>query len=145
LQWPCELLLSEGARYHGGSAGKATVTRKPPKNLPADAVLPRATRRFSQVMPNTRVKFVEQNGVLSIVELKAKDRPELMAELSNALFRERVQVVRFETKVSSRAMVGRLTIVEHDGAPIDAKRRLEVQAAILAALDGLANGHRAPN
>jgi hypothetical protein len=96
-------------------------------------------------MPNTRVKFVEQNGVLSIVELKAKDRPELMAELSNALFRERVQVVRFETKVSSRAMVGRLTIVEHDGAPIDAKRRLEVQAAILAALDGLANGHRAPN
>jgi len=96
-------------------------------------------------MQNTRVRFVEQSGVLSVVELRTQDQPQLLAALSEILFRERVQVVRFESKVRGRRMLGRLTIVEHDGAPIDAKRRLQVQAAICGGLDGLTRRRPTPN
>jgi len=96
-------------------------------------------------MHDTSVRFVEQSGVLSVVELRTKDQPQLLAALSEILFRERVQVVRFESRVRGRRMLGRLTIVEHDGAPIDSKRRLQVQAAIFGVLDGLARRRPAAN
>jgi UTP:GlnB (protein PII) uridylyltransferase len=86
-------------------------------------------------MPNTSVRFVEQSGLLSVVELKTTGRPELLSELTEVLFHERLQVVRFETKRDGGTLIGRLSIVEYDGAPIAPKRRLQVQAAILGALD----------
>ena len=87
-------------------------------------------------MGATRIRFLDgQRGTLSILELDAEYQPELVPSVSEALFNLRVQVVRCEMRAQGSRIRGRFTIVEFDGAQIAARRRLEIQTAVLAAID----------
>lgn len=84
----------------------------------------------------TRVRFVgEAKGVLSLLEVESAGRNGLLGVLSRALFDLRVQIVRAESRVSGTRRVERLTVVEFDGAPIGAARRLEIQVGVLQAIE----------
>ena len=85
----------------------------------------------------TRVRFMgPAKGVLSLLEVESAGRNALLGVLSRALFDLRVQIVRAESRVSSDRRLERLALVEFDGGPISAARRLEIQVGVLDAIDG---------
>lgn len=87
-------------------------------------------------MSSTKVRFVEsESGVLSLLEVETSRRRALFPKIAASLFVLRVQIVRAESRVSRGSRVERLSVVELDGAPISARRRLEIQDEILATID----------
>ena len=87
-------------------------------------------------MFNTRVRFVEtESRILSRLDVSALAQPRLLRALTDALFNLRVQLVRYETRVSGERVRAQLYIVEFDGAPISPRRRSAVQAAVMHAIE----------
>jgi hypothetical protein len=87
-------------------------------------------------MRSSRVRFLEtQDKVLSRLEIRAVDAPDLVTSLTRALLQMRVQLVRFETRAEDGNILVRLSIVEFDGARIGPARRFEVQNVVLALLE----------
>lgn len=87
-------------------------------------------------MSSTKVRFVEsESGVLSLLEIESTRRRALFPKVAALMFALRVQIVRAESRVLRRSRVERLSLVELDGAPISARRRLEIQTEILATVD----------
>jgi [protein-PII] uridylyltransferase len=83
----------------------------------------------------TVVRFLESaDGVLSTLEVETDDRSGLLLALAHALFDQRVQIVESEVKTVGGRVRDRFQIVEFDGQPIGAARRLEIQVAILSAV-----------
>jgi UTP:GlnB (protein PII) uridylyltransferase len=85
----------------------------------------------------SRVRFIEdEEGALSTLEIETEDRSGLLYSLSRALFAQRVHVLRCEVRTeSSRRVVDRFKIAESDGSAVGPGRRLEIQVAVLSAIE----------
>ncbi|MBN2192343.1 MAG: hypothetical protein JW751_05970 [Polyangiaceae bacterium] len=82
------------------------------------------------------VRFVETgDGALSTLEVETVDRTGLLLALAQALFEQKVQIVRSEVHTTHEKVRDRFEIQELDGRPIGADRRLAIQVAVLAAID----------
>lgn len=83
----------------------------------------------------TKVRFVENpDGDLATLEVETDDRSGLLLALSQALFEQKVQIVESAVKTEGARVLDRFQIVELDGKPIQPGRRLEIQVAVLSAI-----------
>ena len=86
----------------------------------------------------TIVRFIEgDDGSFTTLEVETGDRSGLLLALSQALFNQRVQIVGSQVKTNGTRVFDRFSIVELDGSPISSARRLEIQVAVLTAVDPL--------
>jgi len=84
----------------------------------------------------TVVRFIEgEDGAFATLEVETFDRSGLLLSLSQALFSQRVQIVGSQVKTRGGRVFDRFHIVELDNKPISPARRLEIQVAILSAID----------
>ncbi len=84
----------------------------------------------------TVVRFLEGNdGSFATLEVETGDRSGLLLALAQALFQQRVQIVASQVKTNGTRVFDRFSIVELDGKPIAPPRRLEIQVAVLTAVD----------
>jgi [protein-PII] uridylyltransferase len=84
----------------------------------------------------TVVRFIEgQDGTFATLEVETFDRSGLLLALSQALFAQRVQIVGSQVKTRGNRVFDRFHIVELDNKPISPARRLDIQVAILSAID----------
>jgi len=92
----------------------------------------------------TVVRFIENaDGNFSTLEVETGDRSGLLLALSRALFNQRVQIVGSQVKTRGERVFDRFHIIELDGTPVTATRRLEIQVAILSAIDPVIERQRA--
>jgi len=92
----------------------------------------------------TVVRFIENaDGHFSTLEVETGDRSGLLLALSQALYHQRVQIVGSQVKTVGARVYDRFHITELDGSPIGAPRRLEIQVAILSAVDPVVERQRA--
>jgi [protein-PII] uridylyltransferase len=83
----------------------------------------------------TIVRFLEsKDGDLSTLEVETDDRSGLLLALAHALFEQNVQIEESEVRTVDSRVFDRFHIVELDGKPINPTRRLEIQVAILSAI-----------
>ncbi len=84
----------------------------------------------------TVVRFLEgEDGSFTTLEVETGDRSGLLLLLSQALFKQRVQIVASQVKTLNNRVYDRFSIVEFDGSSISPARRLEIQVAVLTAID----------
>jgi [protein-PII] uridylyltransferase len=84
----------------------------------------------------TVVRFIEgEDGTFATLEVETFDRSGLLLSLSQALFSQRVQIVGSQVKTRGGRVFDRFHVVEFDNKPISPARRLEIQVAILSAID----------
>ncbi len=84
----------------------------------------------------TRVRFVEDDdGSLGTLEVETGDRSGLLLSLARALFQQRVQIVQSFVRTADERVQDRFQIVELDGSSISAERRLQIQVAVISALE----------
>ena len=84
----------------------------------------------------TVVRFLEgQDGSLATLEVETDDRSGLLLAISRALFDQRVQIVSSEVRTQGQRVLDRFSLVELDDSPIASARRLEIQVAILSAIE----------
>jgi [protein-PII] uridylyltransferase len=85
---------------------------------------------------DTRVRFIEDDdGGLGTLEVETGDRSGLLWSLSRALFEHRVQIITSQVRTREGRVFDRFEIVEVDGSPINETRRLEIQVAVLGAIE----------
>jgi [protein-PII] uridylyltransferase len=90
------------------------------------------------------VRFIENaDGNFSTLEVETGDRSGLLLALSQALYNQRVQIVGSQVKTTGQRVFDRFHIVELDNSPISAARRLEIQVAVLSAVDPVIERQRA--
>ncbi|MCC6216954.1 MAG: hypothetical protein IT376_18995 [Polyangiaceae bacterium] len=83
----------------------------------------------------TIVRFIESEaGALATLEVETYDRSGLLLALARALFQQRVQIVGSQVKTLGDRVLDRFDIVELDHSPIGPTRRLEIQVAVIAAV-----------
>lgn len=87
-------------------------------------------------LTDTRVRFLEgeANDPL-VLEVETDDRSGLLLALARALYVCGVQIVGSEVKTLGQRVLDRFSVVELDGAPIGEDRRLEIQVAVLGAIE----------
>lgn len=84
----------------------------------------------------TRVRFVEDDdGCLGTLEVETGDRSGLLLSLARALFQQRVQILQSSARTVDERVQDRFQIVELDGSPISPERRLQIQVAVISALE----------
>lgn len=84
----------------------------------------------------TMVRFLEsEDGTFSTLEVETDDRSGLLQSLASALFAARVQINSSQVRTNGHRVYDRFKIVEVDGTPISSERRLEIQVAVLGAID----------
>jgi [protein-PII] uridylyltransferase len=89
----------------------------------------------------TVVRFLEGNdGSFTTLEVETGDRSGLLLALAQALFQQRVQIIASQVKTRGARVFDRFSIVELDGKPIGAARRLEIQVAVMTAVDPIVRG-----
>ena len=94
---------------------------------------------------DTRVKFSEEdNGRTCVLEVETSDRSGLLLALSSALFEERVQIVSSAVRTANGRVFDRFTLVEFDGSPLNAERRLALQVAVISAIEPAKHTSRPP-
>jgi [protein-PII] uridylyltransferase len=93
------------------------------------------------------VRFIEGvDGSFATLEVETGDRSGLLLALAQALFQQRVQIVSSKVKTTGTRVFDRFSIVELDGSPISPHRRLEIQVAVLTAVDPIVGGmHATPS
>src|SRR5688500_1542371 len=92
----------------------------------------------------TVVRFIENaDGNFSTLEVETGDRSGLLLALSRALFNQRVQIVGSQVKTRGERVFDRFHLVEFDGTPVTATRRLEIQVAVLSAIGPVIERQRA--
>jgi [protein-PII] uridylyltransferase len=92
----------------------------------------------------TVVRFIENaDGNFGTLEVETCDRSGLLLALSQALYNQRVQIIGSQVKTMGDRVFDRFHIVELDNSPIGAARRLEIQVAILSAVDPVIERQRA--
>jgi [protein-PII] uridylyltransferase len=100
------------------------------------ATPPSSTRPSHLGDPGTVVRFIEsRDGVLGTLEVETGDRSGLLLALSRALFEQRVQIVESEVKTVEDRVYDRFSVVELDGSPISSDRRLQIQVAVMSAIE----------
>jgi UTP:GlnB (protein PII) uridylyltransferase len=94
------------------------------------------TRAVRAVSPSTRVRFERgEGGELPVLIVEALDHPGLLLTVTGALFRAGVQIVSSRVATEGERATDRFQLAELDGAPLDPQRQLEVQTAVLAAIE----------
>jgi [protein-PII] uridylyltransferase len=84
----------------------------------------------------TVVRFLEgHDGELATLEVETSDRSGLLHALSRALFEQGVQIVQSEVKTIENRVFDRFSVVELDGSSISPARRLQLQVAVMSAID----------
>ncbi len=97
---------------------------------------PGARRPSTPGAVETVVRFIEdREGAFATLEVETGDRSGLLLSLAQALFNQRVQIIGSQVKTNGTRVFDRFSIVELDGSPITANRRLEIQVAVLTAVD----------
>ena len=92
----------------------------------------------------TVVRFIENaDGDFATLEVETGDRSGLLLALSQALYQQRVQIIGSQVKTLGGRVFDRFHIVELDHLPISPARRLEIQVAILSAIDPVIERQRA--
>jgi [protein-PII] uridylyltransferase len=87
----------------------------------------------------TVVRFLENaEGDLATFEVETDDRSGLLLALSRALFDARVQIMESEVRTVEGRVFDRFNICELDGSAITPARRLEIQVAVLSAIQPIA-------
>lgn len=82
------------------------------------------------------VRFLaDAAGGLSTLEVETTDRSGLLFSLASALFGQRVQIVESEVRTVDGRVFDRFRLVEFDGSAISSARRLEIQVAVLNAME----------
>jgi [protein-PII] uridylyltransferase len=85
---------------------------------------------------DTTVRFLEDaSGRVSTLEVETSNRSGLLLALARALFNQRVQIVGSSVRTTGARVFDRFFIQELDGSPISSERRLEVQVAVLGAIE----------
>lgn len=93
----------------------------------------------------TVVRFIEaDDGVFGTLEVETGDRSGLLLALAQALFQQRVQIVGSQVKTTGTRVFDRFHIVEFDGSPISSARRLEIQVAVISAVDPVGEAEAQP-
>lgn len=87
------------------------------------------------------VRFVEdKEGQLSWLEVETDDRAGLLLTLSRALFDQKVQIVSSHVRTQAGRVRDKFAITELSDDPISSERRLQVQVAVLAAIQRVMGG-----
>jgi len=103
------------------------------------SVVGEAATRITPGTSETVVRFIEdRGGSFATLEVETGDRSGLLLSLAQALFNQRVQIIASQVKTNGTRVFDRFSIVELDGAPISPSRRLEIQVAVLTAVDPVA-------
>ena len=124
-----DIAASISSTLHDLLAGKLD----PSQALPAPQPEPLGT------FHDTRVRFIEgEDGALSTLEVETDDRSGLLLTLARALSSQKVSVERSEVRTVNSRVLDRFTLAEHDGAPISDARRLNIQVAVISAIESLA-------
>ena len=92
-------------------------------------------RAIRSAEASARVRFERdpQDGA-SVLLVDAVDRPGLLLVVARTLFEHRVQIVGSHVTTEEGHVLDRFLVTELEGAPLDGARQLEVQTAVLAAL-----------
>jgi [protein-PII] uridylyltransferase len=97
---------------------------------------PSARPAVTPAAKETVVRFIEgEDGTFATLEVETFDRSGLLLALSQALFAQRVQIVGSQVKTRGGRVFDRFHIVELDNKPISPARRLDIQVAVLSAID----------
>jgi UTP:GlnB (protein PII) uridylyltransferase len=84
----------------------------------------------------TSVRFLEHPSEARLtLELDTNDRAGLLLAVSEALFREGVQIVGSRIRTSGARVLDRFDLLELDGSRISGTRLQRIQLAVLAAVD----------
>ena len=87
------------------------------------------------------VRFVEdKDGQLSWLEVETHDRAGLLLTLSRALFEQKVQIVSSHVRTDAGKVRDKFEITEINDDPISSERRLQVQVAVLSAIQKIMGG-----
>jgi len=87
----------------------------------------------------TRVRFESgADDALAVLKVETFDRPGLLLAISQALFRQRIQIVWSEARTRDGRVLDHFHLAEFDGGPVRKERRRRVQAEVLAAIESLA-------
>jgi UTP:GlnB (protein PII) uridylyltransferase len=98
--------------------------------LPPESGLPR-----SGPTSETRVRFLESaDGLFSTLEVETDDQSGLLQTLASALFASGVQINSSQVRTDGQRVFDRFHILELDGSPISPARRLQIQVAVLGAI-----------
>lgn len=118
-----------------GLAATLSETLKGTRRLPS--IPPVSPDEGQPLHPSdTRVRFIEdKTGGLATLEVETGDRSGLLSTLTRALFEHRVQITSSQVTTRNGRVFDRFTIVEIDGSPINDVRRLELQVAVLGAIE----------
>jgi [protein-PII] uridylyltransferase len=101
-------------------------------NFDRAAQLARAQRAAGD---SIRVRFESDDGEgHTVLTVEGPDRPGLLYAISEALFRERVQIVRSDVSTRGGRVLDRFHVTELDGARVHRARLLGLQTSILAAI-----------
>ncbi len=96
----------------------------------------RPQRRLARGASETNIRFIEgDDGELTTLEVETGDRSGLLLALAQALFEQKVQITRSEVRTEGDRVRDRFVLLELDGSPIGLARRLDIQVAVLAAID----------
>jgi len=108
---------------------------KDPKGAVARRIAEQAQPGPAGVVDAT-VRFVaDPAGGLATLEVETTDRSGLLFSLASALFSQHVQIVESEVRTVDNRVFDRFRLVEFDGSPISSARRLEIQVAVLNAIE----------
>lgn len=87
----------------------------------------------------TRVRFEQEDGV-TVLTVEAADRPGLLLAMTKTIFVSRMQIVGLHAKSERGRAVDRFQLAELDGSAVAQHRLLELQTAILEAIDAAHSG-----
>lgn len=84
----------------------------------------------------THVRFIESDtGQFSTLEVETDDHSGLLQTLASALFQAGVQINSSQIRTDGTRVFDRFNILELDGSPVSQARRLEIQVAVLGAIE----------
>lgn len=128
------------------SAGDVKHLQETLAGMLDDQLLPvsRASSKPPPRPPGTveaNVRFVEdKEGQLTWLEVETDDRAGLLLTLSRALFDQKVQIVSSHVRTDAGRVRDKFAITELNDDPIKKERRLQVQIAVLSAIQRIMGG-----
>jgi [protein-PII] uridylyltransferase len=94
-----------------------------------------------RIAAEANVRFVEdKDGQLSWLEVETDDRAGLLLTLSRVLFEQKVQIVSSHVRTEAGRVKDKFAITELNDDPISNERRMQVQVAVLSAIQRILGG-----
>lgn len=100
-----------------------------------DSLVRYTLKRGNYGFSGTRLRFVsDDRGFIAALDVETLDRPGLLFALSDALFAQRLMIVRSEIRTIGARVFDRFYFRELGGAPVSQERRAAIQTEVQAAL-----------